>query len=174
MSSGGRFSPSRYAHTGFGSLRLRLSGICLRTGCGGVGRCAEVVTGLGAESECAMEDDRRGTTGASPSWCTSSDISMVGDCRVVLGFIHDRVLMQVQCNRAKRLARRTPLVCQVFVSHSQRTFTRREHCSVLRTVMYDSRYVKWLLHPLVSAASCSLKPTTCTKSSSQIASRVMF
>lgn len=44
-----------------------MSGICLRVGCEGVGRFAELVTGLGAEMECGLERDRRGSTAASPS-----------------------------------------------------------------------------------------------------------
>jgi hypothetical protein len=63
---------------------MRLIGICFRVAVGVGGSFADVVTGLGADIECALESERRGSTGASPSWFTSADISMVAGGWVVL------------------------------------------------------------------------------------------
>lgn len=92
----------------------------MRVGVGfdGVGRAAVEVEGLGAERECALEEDRRGSTAASPSWCTSAEISMMaGDWKVVRASIHDRVLTQSASTRLAAWQRpaKAPFVCS-FVS----------------------------------------------------------
>ena len=52
---------------GLGSCRLRLFAMGLwMVDSGGVGSFAEDVAGLGADTECGFEGDRRGASGAGP------------------------------------------------------------------------------------------------------------